>query len=128
MTAGKDKGFMDPFSPVSEEQEQVLQGMLDEVHVQFEKQVRLGRGDRLKQNEEIFSGLSWLGSEAKVLGLIDGLGSPGYVAREVIEEEHIVDYTMKPSYFDKFGVGFGNALSLMLEKASFGNTYGITSY
>ena len=55
ITAGKNKGFMDPFSPVNEEQEQVLRTMLDEVHVQFEKQVRIGRGDRLKQNDAICS-------------------------------------------------------------------------
>lgn len=126
VTAGKYKGFMDPFSPVNDEEEIQLKTILKTVHKQFENKVRAGRGDRLSKNADLFSGLIWVGTEAKELGLIDAFGSPGYVAREVIKEESIIDYTIKPSYWDRLGMGFGNTVSSILEKYAT-NSYAVTS-
>lgn len=101
-TSGEHKAFLDPFSPLKEEEGEFWGGVLASVHTQFIKVVRRGRGDRLKalpgMNEtDIFSGLIWSGEQALKLGLIDGLGSPGFVAREVVGAEEVVDYTVKPS-------------------------------
>jgi len=98
VTAGKNKGFMDPFSPIKPEQEVHLQNMLDDVHQQFINAVIEGRSNRLQQNPIIFSGLFWSGDKAKQLGLIDGFGSAGSVAREIIKVERIKDFTVKPEY------------------------------
>jgi len=95
LVAGKNKGILDPFSPLPEDQREFLQGVLDELHQQFIAAVKEGRGDRLEGGEEIFSGLFWSGQQALALGLVDGLGSASYVAREKIKAETIVDYTKK---------------------------------
>ena len=100
VTAGKHKSVMDPFLPVKEYEQKHVQNMLNGVHQQFINSVKLGRGDRLKDNPEMFSGLFWNGVDAKELGLIDGFGSPGYVAREIIGYEEIVDYTVRPNPFE----------------------------
>lgn len=113
-TAGEYKGFMDPFSPEEPQEKQFLQTMLDTIHHQFEERVKAGRGDRLKITPETFSGLFWTGTQAKDLGLIDGFGSAGSVAREIIKIKHIVDYTVTDNCFDKFarelGIGFTSEL------------------
>lgn len=101
LTAGKDKGFLDPFSQIHPDQKLHAQQMLNQVHEQFIDAVVKGRGDRLKQDQELFTGLIWSGEEALKLGLVDGLGSPGFVARDVIKVPHIVDYSVKPDYFSR---------------------------
>jgi len=114
ITAGGHKGIMDPFSPVDSFDEQHVRGMLGRIHQQFIEAVREGRGDRLKENEEIFSGLFWTGEESIELGLADELGSSSYVAREVIEAEEIVDFTSEEDFMERFAkrIGAGAAASL----------------
>src|SRR5205085_7721927 len=94
LTAGENKGFLDPFSPQTERHRQHAQQMLDVVHRQFIDVVKTGRGKRLKADmPELFSGLFWTGQQAVDLGLADQLGSLDFVAREVIKAEELVDYT-----------------------------------
>ena len=103
LTAGENKAFLDPFSPLKDSHKQHMQQLLDNVHVQFIDAVKKGRGDRLAaDNPDLFSGLIWSGEQSLALGLVDGLGSTGYVAREVIGAERIVDFTLHPNYFDQF--------------------------
>lgn len=92
-TAGANKGMLDPFLPEKPEQVQHVQAMLDTTHQQFINVVKQGRGDRLKETPDIFSGLFWTGEDAVKLGLIDGLGSDTYVARELIKAEDMVNFT-----------------------------------
>lgn len=96
-TAGSHKGFMDPFSPESESDKIYLQTMLDDLHNQFINNVKAGRGNRLKSDPDLFSGLVWTGDRAVQLGLADGFGSVNEVARNTIKAEDIVDYTQKQS-------------------------------
>lgn len=105
---GKYKSFMDPFSPRSTDDELKLQDMLASVQNEFVEKVKEGRGDRLdKNNKDIFSGLIWTGKQAEELGLIDGFGSSGFVARELIKEIKIIDYSIKTSYFEQIAKQFG---------------------
>ena len=97
MTAGSNKGMLDPFSPQDEQQRTYVQSMLTQIHEQFISVVRKGRGDRLKETPETFSGLVWNGQQAVEMGLVDGLGSLDFVAREVIDAEEVVDYTQRES-------------------------------
>ena len=99
LTAGDNKGILDPFSPLPEGQREFIQGLLDDLHGQFIAAVKQGRGERLKGGEELFSGLFWSGEQALALGLVDGLGSSGYVARELIKAETIVEYTKERDLF-----------------------------
>nr|VFK77780.1 MAG: protease-4 [Candidatus Kentron sp. SD] len=115
-TAGKYKGLLDPFSPEKPEEVSHLQSVLDEIHQQFIRVVKKGRGDRLQGPEDrLFSGLVWSGREAIRLGLVDAVGSSGYVAREVIGVEEIVDFTWKQDYLERFaerlGATMGAAMS-----------------
>ena len=118
LTAGKHKGVLDPFSPVQEEQKQHVQSILDSLHQEFISVVKKGRGDKLKDDERLFSGLFWSGIQSKELGLIDDFGSAGFVAREVIGVEEIVDFTPKEDVFKRFAdrVGAG-AVREMLQSA-----------
>ena len=113
-TAGDFKAFNDPFQPMDEEAAYRWQESLDSIHQQFIAAVKSGRGDRLVDDKLIFSGMVWTGEDAMKLGLIDGLGSSGYVAREIIGQENIVDFTVRLSPFEKFardlGVGFSTAM------------------
>ncbi|MEE8262454.1 MAG: S49 family peptidase, partial [Gammaproteobacteria bacterium] len=111
MAAGKHKGFLDPFSPLQPDDVRHVQLMLDNIHSQFVKVVKEGRGDRLKDDQKIFSGLIWTGEQSLELGLVDALGSAGYVAREVIGAEEIVDFTPTESYFDRFARRLGTVLA-----------------
>ena len=95
ITAGKNKGFLDPFSPLNPEQMAFTQSMLEEIHQQFIHAVKAGRGDRLKETEDAFSGLIWNGTIAEKMGLVDGQGDADYVAKELIKAENIVDFTHK---------------------------------
>ena len=107
LTAGENKGFLDPFSPLKEADVKHVESMLNNIHQQFIDVVKAGRGDRLKSNDELFSGLVWTGEQSVELGLVDGLGSASYVAREIIGQEKIVDYTIKPDPFEQFANRLG---------------------
>jgi protease-4 len=114
LTAGENKGFLDPFSPVKEKDVEFARAMLGEVHQQFIQSVRQGRGKRLKESPDIFSGLIWSGAHGIEIGLADGLGSLDYVAREILKAEDVVDYTPKQDIFDRLshrvGVAIGQAM------------------
>lgn len=114
-TAGKNKAFLDPFSPEKPGEVDFWNGVLEATHQQFIAQVREGRGDRLKESDDLFSGLVWNGEQALQLGLIDGLGSTSYVARDIVGAEEVVDYSHKPSPFsqliDDLGVSVGSGLA-----------------
>ena len=114
MTAGEHKGVLDPFSPLKKEEVDHVQGLLDSIHQQFINKVKDGRGDRLSDSPEVFSGLFWNGEEGLKLGLVDGLGNSSYVAREIIGVEKIVDYTPRQNYFDRFVDRFGAAMANVL--------------
>lgn len=111
MTAGENKGMLDPFSPVNPKHEALAQAMLNEVHEQFKNVVREGRGSRLKETPETFSGLFWSGEQSIKLGLADGLGSADYVAREVIKQEDIIDYTYQETVVDRFAKRLGASMA-----------------
>lgn len=112
-TSGEHKAFLDPFQPQKEDETAFWQGVLDTTHRQFIASVKQGRGDRLKDKEhpELFSGLVWTGEQALPLGLIDGLGSASYVARDVIGEKEMVDYTVQESPFDRFSKKLGASVA-----------------
>ena len=116
--AGENKGFLDPFSPLKSEQVEHVETLLAEIHQQFVDVVKKGRGDKLVNDEKIFSGLIWTGEQSLELGLVDALGSPGYVAREVIGAEEIVDFTKRETFLDRFasqiGATFARSLSSIL--------------
>src|SRR5215813_3231471 len=111
LTAGENKAFLDPFSPVVESQQKFAKEMLGQVHQQFITVVRQGRGKRLKETPDMFSGLMWIGQKSVELGLADALGSVDYVAREVIKAEDIVDFTKKQDITERFAKRFGAAMA-----------------
>ena len=111
MTAGVNKGMLDPFSPINPKHQALAQAMLNEVHEQFKTVVRNGRGSRLKETPETFSGLFWSGEQSIKLGLADALGSADYVAREVIKQEDIIDYTTQETLVDRFAKRFGASMA-----------------
>ena len=108
--AGDNKGFMDPFQPLKTAEATHVQGLLNEIHQQFIDVVKHGRGVRLKDDEKLFSGLIWTGSESIKLGLVDELASASQVARDVIGAEDIIDYTKRESYLDEFAKNIGSAM------------------
>ncbi len=110
LTAGTNKGMLDPFSPADAKQTAYAKAMLDQIHLQFIKVVREGRGDRLKETPEIFSGLFWNGEEAVKLGLADHFGNLDYVAREVIGYEDVVDYTPQENVAERLAKRFGASI------------------
>ena len=110
LTAGENKGMLDPYSPLSEKQRGYAQAMLDQIHRQFIDTVREGRGERLKETPETFSGLFWNGEEAVKMGLADGLGNLDHVARDVIKAEEIIDYTPKENVAERLAKRFGAAI------------------
>jgi protease-4 len=110
MTAGENKGFLDPFSPQTERQRAFAQTMLDQIHKQFIDVVKAGRGNRLKETPETFSGLFWSGQQAIELGLADQLGNLDFVAREVVKAEEIVDYTRRENVAERLVKRFGAAM------------------
>ncbi len=121
MTAGENKGFLDPFSPQSPTQRAHVQAMLDEIHQQFINVVRQGRGKRLKETPGMFSGLMWTGSKAIDIGLADDYGSVGSVARDVLNTTKVVDYTEREGFPDlvlkRLGTSIGSGfMQLFLEK------------
>lgn len=109
LTAGENKGFLDPFSAQSSKQKQFTLGLLTEIHQQFISVVRKGRGKRLKETPDMFSGLFWTGSRAIQLGLADGLGTVDSVARDVLKAEDVIDYTAHEGLSDRVLKKFGAA-------------------
>jgi protease-4 len=117
MTAGENKGFLDPFSPQTDKQRAFAQAMLNQIHQQFIGVVKAGRGERLKETPEMFSGLFWSGQQAIELGLADELGSLDYVAREVVKAEDIIDYTRRDNVAERLAKKFGAAMGAGAMKA-----------
>ena len=109
ITAGANKGFLDPYSPLNPAQQAYAKQMVEEIHQQFIKVVRAGRGKRLKETPDTFSGLVWNGQRGVEIGLADGYGTVDSVARDVIKAEDIVDYTVKENFADRLAKRFGVA-------------------
>ena len=105
--SGENKGFLDPFSPVRPEEREFWQTVMDTTHGQFIEAVRLGRGDRLVEDERLFSGLIWSGQQAYELGLIDGIGSLDALSRELFGEVRLHDYTPRLDPFERLTRQFG---------------------
>ena len=110
-TAGKNKALGDPFSPVKPDQQAYRQQLVNDIHQQFIKVVRDGRGARLKDDPDLFSGLFWIGEKAIPLGLADGYGTVESVARDVIKAENTVDFTPRDNFADRLGKRFGVSLA-----------------
>jgi protease-4 len=120
-TAGENKAFLDPFSPEDEQEVQFWQQVLETTHRQFIEKVREGRGDRLADDDQLFSGLVWTGEQAMELGLVDGLGSSSHVARQIVGQEDLVDYSRRKSPFrdlvDQLGVSVGEGFARYLSES-----------
>jgi protease-4 len=121
ITAGANKGFLDPFSPLNPSQQAYAKQMVEEIHQQFIDVVKKGRGKRLKETTDTFSGLVWNGQRGVEMGLADGYGTVESVARDVIKAEDIVDYTVKDNFADRlakrFGVGVMSALGISTQSS-----------
>ncbi len=107
LTAGENKGIMDPFSPLNERHRAFLQSTIEQIHGQFIRTVKEGRGKRLHESPDLFSGLFWSGEQAVKMGLADHFGNLDYVAREVVKAEEIVDYTPKENIAERLAKRFG---------------------
>ena len=117
LTAGENKGIGDPFSPLSDKHRAYIKASLDQVHSQFIKVVKEGRGERLKETPDTFSGLFWNGEEAVKMGLADHFGTLDYVAREVVKAEDIIDYTLKENVAERLAKRFGASVGAGAIKA-----------
>jgi len=117
-TSGENKDFLDPFQPENPRHREHAQKMIGEIHQQFIRTVRQGRGQRLKETPETFSGLVWTGEKSVELGLADSLGSLEFVAREVIKAERVVDYTQKENYFEQLSERLGTRFGEVLGRAA----------
>ncbi len=123
LTAGENKALLDPFLPINEDTTAHMQIMLSEIHQQFIDAVKKGRGDRLDTSVEgLFSGLIWTGESAVNIGLIDDLASSSYVAREVIGEESIVNYTVKEDLLERFAERLGSTVAQVISTQFFSPT------
>ncbi len=111
LTAGENKGMLDPFSPVRERDVTHIRSVLEQIHQQFIKAVKDGRGTRLKEDPNLFSGMFWTGTQGIELGLADGLGDVDHVAREVIGAEKVVDFTAQPDLWERFADRFGASMA-----------------
>jgi len=109
LTAGSEKGFMDPFSPMTDKDKTYMQKMLNIIHNQFISAVKKGRGNRLKEDPSLFSGLVWTGEQATPLGLIDGIATPEQVARDIIKNDNLVDYSIEQNFLQKFAKNIGSS-------------------
>jgi protease IV len=114
ITAGENKAMLDPFSPMDDKHREYAVQLANDIHEQFIVVVKEGRGKRLKETPEIFSGLIWTGQKSVELGLADGIGSLEYVAREVVKAEEIVDFTQKENLAEKFAKRFGASVGTAL--------------
>ena len=114
LKSGENKAILDPFLPVNPKQREFMQGLLKEVHDKFINVVKKGRGPKLTNNSDIFTGLFWSGESAIKLGLADDYGDIDFVAREVVGYERIVDFTTQKSFVDRFakkiGAGIGSGI------------------
>ena len=110
LTAGDNKGMLDPFSPQNEAQTAYAKAMIDQIHQQFIKVVKEGRGSRLKETPETFSGLFWNGEDAVKLGLADKFGNLDFVAREVVQAEEVIDYTQRENVAERLAKRFGASI------------------
>ena len=117
LTAGDNKGMLDPYTPQNAKQRAFAQAMLDQIHQQFIAVVREGRGTRLKETPEIFSGLFWNGEQAIKLGLADHYGNLDFVAREVVKAEEVIDYTPRDNVAERLAKRFGAAMGAGAVKA-----------
>ncbi|MDO9422958.1 MAG: S49 family peptidase [Methylobacter sp.] len=122
LTAGAHKAMLDPFSPSKEDETKYIQGLLDQVHQQFIGAVKAGRGDRLKETPDMFSGLVWTGEESVKQGIVDGVGNQDYVAKELIGTDKLVDFSRQEHFLDKIagklGASFGQAIGSMAQDLS----------
>lgn len=122
LTAGAHKAMLDPFSPAKEDENIYMQSLLNGVHQQFIDAVKVGRGKRLIETKDIFSGLVWTGAEGVKLGLADGFGTVDSIARDVIGTEEVIDFTPQEQLFDKLasklGASFGHAFSSVAQNIS----------
>jgi protease-4 len=125
ITAGENKGMLDPFSPLDDKDKEYVKQMMGDIHQQFVGVVREGRGQRLKDVPEIFSGLIWTGQRSVDLGLADGFGSLESVARDVVKAEEIVDFSQKEGLAEKFARRFGAAFAGALAEAALRYSAGI---
>lgn len=107
ITAGSNKGMMDPFSKENPKQVEMIKSMLDEIHQQFITVVKVGRGERLKDNTELFTGRVWSGEQAVKIGLADGYGTVDSVARDILKAPDILDYTVKENFAERVAKRFG---------------------
>jgi protease-4 len=118
-TAGAHKAMLDPFSPTKEDETRYIQSLLNQVHQQFIDAVKAGRGDRLKETPELFSGLVWTGEEGVKQGIVDAVGNQDYVAKELIGAEKLVDFSRQEHLLDKIagklGASFGQAIGSMVQ-------------
>ena len=119
LTAGENKALLDPFSPVNEKAVEHLQAMIDRIHQQFIDAVRKGRGERLKETDELFSGLIWTGDKAIEFGLVDKIGSASFVAREVIGAEDIVEYSVEQDILERLVDRLGASTAKILSNEYF---------
>ena len=121
-TAGAHKAMLDPFSPSKEDETLYIQSLLNQVHQQFISAVKAGRGDRLKENPDMFSGLVWTGEEGVKQGIVDGVGNQDYVAKELIGADKLVDFSRQEHLLDKIagklGASFGQAIGSLVQGAS----------
>ncbi len=117
LTAGENKAMLDPFSPLNEKHQRLAKAMIEQIHQQFIAVVKQGRGERLKETPDTFSGLFWNGEEAVKLGLADGLGNLDYVAREVVHAEEIIDYTPRDNVAERLAKRFGASVGAGAVKA-----------
>lgn len=111
ITSGESKAFLDPFSELKAEDAKHYKQLMSDVHQQFIQRVMDGRGKRLKPNKQLFSGLFWTGAKSLEFGLIDGLASSAYVARELIGNDKLFDYTQRPGVFERFSEQFGSGVA-----------------
>ena len=127
-TAGKSKGFLDPFLPSKSSDVEHVNKLLGSIHQQFIDAVKDGRGDRLKDDPDLYSGLVWTGEDSISMGLADEIGSSGYVAREVIGEEEIVDFTEEPDLLKRITDRIGVAMARVMGESFFSSLGGVRCY
>jgi protease-4 len=122
LTAGAHKAMLDPFSPPKTDETKYMQGLLDQVHQQFINAVKAGRGDRLIESPDMFSGLVWTGEAGVKIGIADAFGTEDYVAKDIIGAENRVDFTKQSRFLDKIagklGASFGQAMGALLQSPS----------
>ena len=117
ITAGTEKGMLDPFSKENPKQVEMVKKMLEEIHQQFITVVKQGRGDRLKNDPEIFTGRVWNGEQALQLGLVDGYGTVDSVARDILKAPDLFEYTLKENFAERVAKRFGAETGAAISKA-----------